>query len=181
MGEYLKEKGLRELVSHTTRFPRSGEVDGIAYHFVDKTTFDRIEKVEESVYAGNHYGVSKEEVEEKARLGDVFAVTEIHGALAFQRIYRNDVRILYIASSPGVLRKRMKQRGDSKESIRRRLSTFLQSGEAFQYVYAHEVLWNRTSKRRLFSQVEHSLQAAKGKRRDQKKLFYHPFKPKLFS
>jgi len=67
VGEYLKEKGMKELVSHATRAPRQGEVDGISYHFVDVLTFQETEKVEESAYAGNWYGVSKKEVAEKTK------------------------------------------------------------------------------------------------------------------
>ena len=50
-------------VSHTTRKPRSNEVDGVDYHFVNKDKFEAlIEKKEFYEYAkifGNYYGTSK--------------------------------------------------------------------------------------------------------------------------
>ncbi len=34
-----KDKDLQASVSHTTRKPRPGEVNGVDYHFVDESTF----------------------------------------------------------------------------------------------------------------------------------------------
>ncbi|XP_018016773.1 guanylate kinase isoform X2 [Hyalella azteca] len=49
-------------VSHTTRSPRSGEVDGREYHFIDTDTFTRQLQagafLETAMYSGNHYGTS---------------------------------------------------------------------------------------------------------------------------
>ena len=53
-------------VSHTTRKPRSNEVDGVDYHFVNHKRFkELISKNEFYEYAkifGNYYGTSKESV-----------------------------------------------------------------------------------------------------------------------
>lgn len=50
-------------VSCTTRAPRPGETDGIAYHFVDATEFDRMvaagELLEHAEFAGNRYGTPR--------------------------------------------------------------------------------------------------------------------------
>lgn len=165
VGEYLKEKGMKELVSHTTRLPRTGEVQGVSYHFVDEITFQQTKKVEASAYAGNWYGVSEKEVEDKTKLGDVFAVIEIHGALAFKKLYGEKVKIFYIASSPRDLRKRMAHRGDTKESIRKRMVIYRKNGEAFQDRHADAVLMNKSSKKRLFCQVEYYLAAAKNRKK----------------
>lgn len=161
VGEYLKKKGLPELVSHTTRVPREGEKDGIAYHFVDEKTFHSIDKVEESIYAGQLYGVSRKEVEEKRSLGDVFAVTEIQGALAFKHHYGSEVCILYIKSSPRYLRQRMKERGDTKESIGKRMRTYLKKQEAHQGKVADVVLVNETSTKTLYKQIDGLLRRRK--------------------
>lgn len=157
VGEYLKKIGMEELVSHTTRTPRTGEVNGKAYHFVDERTFALVDKVEESVYAGNRYGVSKDEVKTKCAHGDVFAVTDINGAMAFKRIYKEKVKVIYIYSSPGTLRKRMKARGDSKEAIRKRFLNYLQKGEPFNRFFANIVIDNGYSKRTLIRSVNYAL------------------------
>lgn len=50
-------------VSVTTRAPRPGEVDGVAYHFVDRAEFDRMieagEFLEHAEFAGNCYGTPR--------------------------------------------------------------------------------------------------------------------------
>ena len=54
-------------VSATTRAPRPGEVDGVAYHFVTRAEFERRvaagEFLEWATYAGNLYGTLKREVD----------------------------------------------------------------------------------------------------------------------
>lgn len=181
VGEYLKEKGMKELVSHTTRLPRKGEVQGVSYHFVDEITFQQTKKVEASAYSGNWYGVSEKEVEEKTKLGDVFAVIEIHGALAFKKMYGEKMKIFYIASSPRDLRRRMAHRGDTKESIRKRMVIYRKNGEAFQDRHADAVLVNKSSKRQLFCQVEYHLAATKNRKKPKTGPTLYKCRQKLFS
>jgi len=181
VGEYLKEKGMKELVSHTTRLPRPGEVQGVSYHFVDEVTFQQTKKVEASAYAGNWYGVSEKEVEDKTKLGDVFAVIEIHGALAFKKMYGEKVKIFYIASGPRDLRRRMAHRGDTKESIRKRMVIYRKNGEACQDRHADAVLVNKSSKRQLFCQVEYHLAATKNRKKPRTDRTLYPCRQKLFS
>ncbi len=161
VGEYLKEKGFKELVSHTTRKPRRGEVDGIAYHFVDEKTFHETEKVEENFYAGNYYGVSLREVEMKTKECGVFAVTDINGAKAFREKYKEIARIIYVKASPRKLRERMKRRGDNRESIRKRIETYRNNNEARQHFYADVIIDNNYSKKTLFKMVDYALLSMK--------------------
>lgn len=149
LGNHFKELGLSELVSHTTRGKRVGEVDGVSYHFVTREEFERIEKVEESCYSGNLYGTSKAEVLAKLEKGDVFAVTDVHGAKAFKKIFGNRVKVIYIYSNPRYLRKRMKERGDSAGSVRDRIHTLKVKKEYQNRFYADEVIVNNGSKKAL--------------------------------
>lgn len=59
----LASRGYGKIISHTTREPRVGEVDGEAYHFVDKEFFEQdtcfIEKI---TFDGNTYGVHASEI-----------------------------------------------------------------------------------------------------------------------
>ena len=145
LGDYFRSLGMNELVSHTTRKMRQGEVDGISYHFVTEEEFSLIDKIEESVYSGNRYGVSRKEVEEKLRSGDVFAVTDINGAKAFRRIFGDLVSVIFISSSARRLRERMRERGDSKESIRARISTLIDKNEYRNRYFADHVIENNVS------------------------------------
>lgn len=62
-------------VSHTTRLPRTGEHDGVDYHFVTRETFDNLLAnnafLEHAEYGGNRYGTSKLTVEEQSQTGRV--------------------------------------------------------------------------------------------------------------
>ena len=55
-----RHPGVWVSVSATTRRPRTGEVDGVDYHFVDDAEFDRLIRtgglLEWAEYAGNRYG-----------------------------------------------------------------------------------------------------------------------------
>lgn len=157
VGEYLKQKGFQELISHTTRAPRPGEVHGVAYHFVSEEEFEETKKVEESHYAGNRYGVSLKEVAEKVPKGMAFAVTDLRGAASFKRIYGTGVRVLYIDSSPRYFRARMKERGDPPQSIRRRIRTYRREKEKRMRLFADHVIRNDGSLRRLFHEVDRCL------------------------
>ena len=72
-------------VSHTTRQPRTGEVDGINYHYVSHETFQamagRGEFLEYAHVHAHYYGTSKAEVEERLRKGqDVILDIDYQGA-----------------------------------------------------------------------------------------------------
>jgi guanylate kinase len=60
-------------VSCTTRVPRPGEIDGIAYHFVDAAEFDRLVAagalLEHAEFAGNRYGTPRQPVLEHLAAG----------------------------------------------------------------------------------------------------------------
>ncbi len=161
VGEYLKSIGIKELVSHTTRVPRTGEKDGEAYHFVDEQSFLHVDKVEESMYAGNRYGVSREEVERKTSEGDVFAVTDINGARAFSALYKEDVRIIYISASPKILRKRMKKRGDSRKAIRKRFQNYIKNRETLNRFFSDIIIDNSYSRRTLIRFVKYAIKVIK--------------------
>ena len=60
----------RRIVSYTTRNPRPGEIDGIDYYFVTKEQGEEIKNSENSFedtcFAGNVYGITKDEVIDKS-------------------------------------------------------------------------------------------------------------------
>ena len=58
-----KYPNLKVSVSHTTRKPRSNEIDGIDYYFTSKVEFEKLIKennfYEHAEIFGNYYGTSK--------------------------------------------------------------------------------------------------------------------------
>ena len=70
-----KYQSFKISVSHTTRTPRSNEVDGVDYYFVSKKKFDELIK-KKSFYEyaqifENYYGTSKKNVDETIITNDI--------------------------------------------------------------------------------------------------------------
>lgn len=115
-------------VSHTTREPRRGEVDGTDYHFVDRATFERMLEegrfLEHAEYNRNLYGTSWDEVRPRLERGeDVILEIEVQGAEQVLRRYPEAVSIFVLPPAFDALRQRLSQRGlDGAEAMRRRLA-----------------------------------------------------------
>ena len=109
-------------VSHTTRAPREGEVDGVDYHFVDKETFEGMveagEFIESATVFGNMYGTSQQHLQEQLLKGrDVILEIDWQGARQIRRLM-NDCRAIYIVPpSITALRERLTSRGQDDESV----------------------------------------------------------------
>jgi len=84
--KFVKQFGFDRIVSHTTRKPRPGEIDGVDYYFVSEDEFNQIEMLEFVEYNGNLYGASVQEFQKKARRNCVF-VAEPHGAKQAKLVY----------------------------------------------------------------------------------------------
>jgi guanylate kinase len=121
------EPELRLSVSHTTRAPRPGEVNGRDYYFVTPREFERMleagEFLESAVVHGNHYGTSQKWIERELADGrDVLMVPDWQGAQQVRRLMRQVVSIFVLPPSPEVLEARLKGRGqDSPEVMEQRL------------------------------------------------------------
>ena len=71
--------GCKFSVSATTRSPRSGEKDGIDYHFLTESDFKQKIKDDlfaewEEVYPGRFYGTLKSEIKKNLDKGDSVAI-----------------------------------------------------------------------------------------------------------
>ena len=116
---------LRLSVSATTRRPRPGEVDGRDYHFLTEQEFERRlaagDFLEHALYAGNHYGTLKEEVERGA--GDLVLEIEVEGARQVRQAMPEATQVFIAPPSDEALRERLVGRAtDSAEVIERRLA-----------------------------------------------------------
>ncbi|MEW6989788.1 guanylate kinase [Colwelliaceae bacterium 6441] len=115
-------------VSHTTRSPRPGEVDGEHYHFVTVEQFKHhIAKHEFYEYAEvfeNFYGTSETAIDEQLAKGiDVFLDIDWQGAQQV-RMKKPDVTTIFISPpSKQELANRLRSRGqDSEETIASRMA-----------------------------------------------------------
>jgi guanylate kinase len=114
-------------VSHTTRAPRAGEVDGVNYNFIDVATFkNMVEAGEFLEYAqvfDNFYGTSRGWVDEKLAQGiDVILEIDWQGARSVRAAFADAVTIFILPPSSEALEERLQGRGqDSAEIIARRM------------------------------------------------------------
>lgn len=115
-------------VSHTTRAPRPGEVDGTHYHFVDRTEFERLIVTdaffEHAEVFGNYYGTSKIVIEQTLRQGiDVFLDIDWQGARQVKAQIPDTATIFVAPPSKEELKRRLTERGqDSAEIIEQRMT-----------------------------------------------------------
>jgi len=122
------EPEIRLSVSHTTRAPRPGEVNGRHYHFVSAREFARRleagEFLESAEIYGNRYGTSQKWIERELAEGhDVLLEIDWQGAQQVRRLMRQVVSIFILPPSLEVLATRLKGRGqDSGEEVERRLA-----------------------------------------------------------
>lgn len=133
-------------VSHTTRSPRPGELDGQHYHFTDIDTF--IEAVGEGKFLehaevfGNYYGTSEQSVRAQLESGiDVILEIDWQGALQVKKLFADAIMIFILPPSVATLRQRLSTRAtDSTDVIEQRLAGSVH--EMSQYVHADYVVIN---------------------------------------
>jgi guanylate kinase len=119
---------VRLSVSHTTRAPRPGEMDGRNYHFVDRPAFqamrERGEFLESAEVYGNYYGTGQAWVRERLGAGDdVLLEIDCQGAAQVRRLMPEAVGIFVLPPSLEALKERLEGRGkDSAEVIAARLA-----------------------------------------------------------
>ena len=115
-------------VSHTTRSPRPGEVDGVDYHFVSVEEFMRLAGegafLEQAEVFGNYYGTSEAGVRAQLAQGqDVVLEIDWQGARQVRKTFPEAVSIFIVPPSIEALRERISGRGqDDKAIIERRMA-----------------------------------------------------------
>lgn len=132
ISKYLEERSGSDhfsfTVSHTTRAPRSGEVDGVHYHFTSSQQMRlAIEKgsfIEYAEVHGNIYGTSFEAMKDVEREGkNCLLDIDVQGVQSIKKNHPN-LSANYIFVSPPsmeVLQKRLQDRGtETKESLEKR-------------------------------------------------------------
>jgi guanylate kinase len=117
-----RDPHLRLSISHTTRKPRSGEKDGVHYHFVSGEEFRELREadgfLEHAEYGGNAYGSSWKAIEEPLELGhDVVLEIEVQGAAQVRDRRPSACLIFLLPPSLEVLEDRLRGRGTDEEAV----------------------------------------------------------------
>ena len=114
-------------ISHTTRSPRPGEVNGEHYHFVTEAEFKQL--IAENAFFewaevfGNYYGTSRVTIEQSLAQGiDVMLDIDWQGARQVHSVMPNAKGIFILPPSRAELEARLNKRGqDSAEVIAKRM------------------------------------------------------------
>jgi len=134
-------------VSYTTRAPRSGEVDGREYFFVNCDVFQEMaaagEFLEWACVHGNYYGTAKNQIlAETAAGADIVLEVDVQGAASVRQLLMDSVSVFILPPSLAVLRQRLIARGtDSPEELEVRLRNApeeLRQYSAFDYVIIND-------------------------------------------
>ena len=142
-------EGLAFSVSHTTRPPRSGETDGIDYHFIDRPRFESLvgsgDFIEWAEVGEALYGTSRRTIAEITSSGrDVLLDLDTQGAAAIRRVLAEAILIFIMPPDLDALRQRLRERGtESPEALEQRIS--LAGGEiarssAYDYIVINDDL-----------------------------------------
>lgn len=115
-------------ISHTTRSPRTGEINGCDYHFVAMETFKQMllrgEFIESAEVYGNFYGTSQQWINQAIASGqDILLEIDCQGARQIQQIFPQAVSIFILPPSADALAIRLKSRAqDNSDVIQKRLA-----------------------------------------------------------
>lgn len=126
IAEYLQhEFNLKKVLTHTTRTPRQGEVNGVDYYFENALTFGQKHFLEQVEYAGNHYGSSQEALALAWATGhDAVIVLDTKGAKTYAQQLGAQAIIVYVTvSNSAILAQRLAARGDQVAQIKQRLAS----------------------------------------------------------
>lgn len=151
-------------ISHTTRPPRPGEINGRDYHFVTTETFREMqlngEFIESAEVYGNLYGTSQQWVNKIISSGqDILLEIDCQGAQQIRRLFPQAVGIFIIPPSVEVLATRLKTRAqDNPEIIQKRLAAAREEIShiaEYDYVIINDILEHALSDLASIVKAEH--------------------------
>jgi guanylate kinase len=113
---------LQVSVSHTTRAPRSGERDGVHYHFVDANRFEQLLAegafVEHARVFDHQYGTSRAALMGPIEAGiDVVLEIDWQGARQVRDAFPASRSIFILPPSRAALEERLRGRGQDDEAV----------------------------------------------------------------
>ncbi len=124
-----KYQSFKISVSHTTRQPRSNEVDGVDYFFVSKDEFkDLIKKNKFYEYAKifeNYYGTLKESVDRLILKNDILFDIDWQGTKQLSKFNNLNLIKIYLITDKKDLKQRLiKRNQNSEEEIEKRFKSY---------------------------------------------------------
>ncbi|HIW71675.1 MAG TPA: guanylate kinase [Candidatus Levilactobacillus faecigallinarum] len=113
------------IVTHTTRPPRDGEINGQDYYFETDDSFKQNHYLESVVYSGYHYGSSREGIADGFKRAPFPAIVlDTKGAITYAQKLGDQVVVLFLTvSDPTELMTRVTERGDSSVMLKQRFAS----------------------------------------------------------
>ena len=125
-----KYQSFKISVSHTTREPRSNEVEGVDYHFISQKKFKELIKenkfYEHAKIFGNFYGTSKENVDTDIKKNDLIFDIDWQGTKQLSKFKNLKlIKIYLITENKEELKKRLIKRNQNTEKeVEKRFNSF---------------------------------------------------------
>ena len=144
-----KYQSFKISVSHTTRTPRSNEVDGVDYYFVSKKKFEELIRenkfYEYAKIFDNYYGTLKENVDKTITKNDIIFDIDWQGTKQLSKFKNlNLIKIFLLASDKNDLRKRLiKRNQNTLKEVEKRLKSFnedIKHWNDYDYIVINENL-----------------------------------------
>ena len=122
----LVEKGFEKAINHTTRLPRDNEKNTNEYKFISKDEFNKMwengELLQRAEFNNEYYGISTSSLKDNVVcISIVDSVKDIKNRAKELNIKNVNIITIYVYVSEQERINRMKQRGDTEESIATRL------------------------------------------------------------
>ena len=160
-----KYKNFKISVSHTTRTPRSNEVDGVDYHFVSKEKFkELIDKGKFYEYAKifeNYYGTLKSIVDETIKENDILFDIDWQGTKQLSKFKNLNLIKIYLITDKKELKSRLiKRNQNTDEEVKKRFDSFdedIKHWNDYDYIIINQHLEN------CFRQIENIIEINKTK------------------
>tara|TARA_B100001093_G_C26380834_1_gene822867 strand:- start:73 stop:669 length:597 start_codon:yes stop_codon:yes gene_type:complete len=146
-----KYQSFKISVSHTTRKPRTNEVDGVDYNFISKNEFkELINKNEFYEYAKifeNYYGTHKKTIDDLSKTNDIIFDIDWQGTKQLSTFKELKlIKIFLIPPDKKELKKRLiKRNQNTTEEIEKRFKAFdddVKKWKDYDYVLINENLDN---------------------------------------
>jgi len=125
-----KYQSFKISVSHTTRLPRSNEVDGVDYHFVSREKFKKLinenKFYEYAKIFENYYGTLKKNVDNTILHNDIIFDIDWQGTKQLSKFKNlHLIKIYLITDNKDELKHRLiKRKQNTKEEVEKRFKSF---------------------------------------------------------
>lgn len=135
----LRLPDFKKVITTTSRTPRSGEKEGIDYHFISESEFKKKIAAEEFIeyveYGGNLYGTEKSQITANLDQNLIWRIDPSRAGQIRKLVPLKKVLVIYLTVSDNVVLERLKERDLSDEEITKRMQEDSRFWEQYKRSY----------------------------------------------